>query len=160
MNRTIQPPAAPLAPYVEHPERGALMVTCRIGGQEYGLPIEAVREVVRLPALLSLAGAPPFLCGLLNLRGHYVPVLNGRMLVGEPVQYDLSNQIIIAGYGGPACGLLVDQVRDVEAWQPEQWQPLSNQTAAAFLQGVVDTGQAAVVLFDVAALLALVSGQA
>lgn len=156
MNRLIQRihPVLPVA--VDYPKQTALMVTCDIGVQQYGLPIAAVSEVVRLPALLSLAGAPPFLCGLLNLRGTYLPVLNGRILVGEPAVYDLSNQIIIAGYDQPAFGLLVDQVGGVQSWAPHKSKPLGKQSAAAFLQAVVTANDTSVVLFDVTALLALV----
>ena len=42
----------------------SLIVSFWLGPQQYGLPLEAVREVVRLPALVTLAGAVPALCGL------------------------------------------------------------------------------------------------
>lgn len=135
-----------------------LIVTCLLGTQQYGLPIDAVREVVRLPALLSLAGAPPYFCGLVNLRGNYMPVLDGRMLVEEPPWYDLTRQIIVIGYQRPEMGLLVDHVLDVCALQRAQWTPIAQHAAAAFLQGVVSTGPTSAIIFDVAVLLALVQG--
>src|SRR5262245_43733472 len=52
---------------------GALFVTFKIAYQYCALPLAETLEVVRLPALVELAGAPPTLCGLLNLRGRYIP---------------------------------------------------------------------------------------
>jgi purine-binding chemotaxis protein CheW len=132
-----------------------LIVTCTIGPQVYGIAIDAVKEVVRLPALIALAGAPPFVCGMLNLRGSYLPVLNGRVLVDEPAHYDASHQVIIAGREAPEMGLLVDQVLEVYTVPPGQRTQLGNQHAAAFLRSVINTGNASVLLFDVEALLAM-----
>jgi chemotaxis signal transduction protein len=138
------------------PKNLELVVTCSIGPQQYGLPIEAVREVVRLPALLTLADAPPFLCGLLNLRGGYLPVLDGRVLMGEVPTYTLSKQIIIAGYSAPQFGLLVDEVQEVLAMQNSQWTTIGHDFAASFLHGIIHQDNQSVILFDMAALLALV----
>jgi chemotaxis signal transduction protein len=120
------------------------------------LPIEAVREVVRLPALLTLADAPPFLCGLLNLRGSYLPVLDGRVLMGETPTYTLNKQVVIAGYSAPQFGLLVDEVQEVLAVQNSHWTTIGQTFAASFLQGVIHQGNQSVILFDLDALLALV----
>jgi purine-binding chemotaxis protein CheW len=133
-----------------------LIVTSTIGAQSYALPIEAVREVVRLPALLTLAGALPFICGMLNLRGNYIPVVDGRILMDEPYTYDLSNQIIILGHDEPQMGLLVDAVCDVFPIQNEQSRPIGHHVAAGYLTGVVTMEEGSVILFDVNALLALV----
>ena len=81
--------------------RGALFVTFKIAYQYCALRLAETLEVVRLPALVELAGAPPILCGLLNLRGRYIPVLDARALMGAPATYDLNSQIVIAGRGKP-----------------------------------------------------------
>jgi purine-binding chemotaxis protein CheW len=138
------------------PNDTTLIVTCSIGAQHYGLPIEFVREVVRLPALIHLAGAPPFVCGLLNLRGDYIPVMDGRILVEESASYDTSKQIIVAGRVQPEFGLLVDRVIDVHTTRHSQWKPINQQAAAAFLQNVINTNDNTVLILDMATLLAFV----
>jgi purine-binding chemotaxis protein CheW len=144
------------APTAHPPSTEALAtVTFQLGRQEYSLPLEEVREVVPLPALLQLAGAPPLLCGLLHRRGRYLPVLDGRILVGEPAHYDLSRQIVIAGRSQPELGLLVDQVRDVVHFQHHRITRVNEATAAAFVAGVVSTQSGAVVMLNLAALLSL-----
>ncbi len=134
----------------------ALMVMCSIGTQQYSFMIEHVREVVRLPALLSLVGAPPYLCGLLNLRGAYLPILDGRVLMGLSPQHTLSSQIIIVGHTAPQSGLLVDEVHGVYALPLNSMTPITRHAAAAFLRGVVSMQDGSVILIDLNALLSLV----
>jgi purine-binding chemotaxis protein CheW len=118
-----------------------LIVSFRLGQQHYGLPIEAVREVVQLPALLALAGAGPALCGLLNLRGVYLPVLDGRVLVGEVPHYDLGNQVIMVGDDRPELGLLVDRVEGVTTGVLHTHTPFQPGMAAALLDGIIRSAQ-------------------
>jgi purine-binding chemotaxis protein CheW len=153
MNTTLLAPAASVS------EHTIVMVTFQIAHQQYGLPLHAVIEIVRLPALMTLAGAPSTLCGLLNLRGQYVPVLDGRALVGEPPRYDLTSQIIIAGREKPEVGLLVDQVREVCTVAADQIMPLTRADIAPFLTSVFERTAGSVLLVDLLALLALTPKQ-
>jgi purine-binding chemotaxis protein CheW len=137
-------------------------VTFVLGAQEYGLPVADVVEIVPIPAMLALAGAPPYLVGLLNRRGRYLAVLDGRILVGEPAPYDCDRYIIIAGHAlpgtrqiGALVGLLVDQVCDVHAFDAESLAPLGAGTAAAFLRGIARRATRSVLLFGFEELLAL-----
>jgi len=132
-----------------------VIVSFRLGPQEYGLPVEAVREVVRLSALITLADPAPALCGLLNLRGYYLPVLDGRALVGEAPRYDLSNQIIIVGHTRPKLGLLVDQVNEVATFGRASRAPIQRGVAAPLLDSVINSDQGSMILLDVAVLAAL-----
>jgi purine-binding chemotaxis protein CheW len=160
MNHALLAPShqlgtAPAATKADEP----LIVTFQIGHQQYGLPLAVVLEIVRLPALVTLAGAPATLCGLLNLRGRYLPVLDGRTLVGEPPLYDVSCQIVIAGREKPELGLLVDRVRDVRATVASRITEINQNHVAAFLTNVFESEDGSVLLFDLAALLALTSSK-
>jgi chemotaxis signal transduction protein len=84
-------------------------------------------------------------------------VFDGRTLVGEPVAYDINAQIIIAGDRDATFGLLVDQVRDVDQLDPSHTTPLRRNTAATFLQGVVNSEHGSVLLFDFVRLREIVS---
>jgi len=133
----------------------SLIVSFWLGSQQYGLPLEAVLEVVRLPALVTLAGAAPALCGLLNLRGYYLPVLDGRVLVGEAPRYELSNQIIIVGHARPKLGLLVDQVNGVARFSRAARAPLQNGLATPLLESVINSENGALIVLDLTVLAAL-----
>jgi purine-binding chemotaxis protein CheW len=161
-NMILPAPSVSAIPRVSA-QGATLLVTFSIERQWYALPLEAVLQVVRLPALLHLAGAPPILCGMLNLHGQYLPVLSGRSLMDAPVQYELNNQIIVVGQmdaqSTPRFGLLVDQVHDVYTCYAGQVTALARHAASAFLRGVVHIQDRSILLCDVAELPALIPGQ-
>jgi purine-binding chemotaxis protein CheW len=138
-------------------------VTFEIGPQTYALPLVAVHEVIRLPALLEVAGAPPQLAGMLNLRGTHLPVLDGHAILGQPSDYSLASQIVIvadeAARDERAFGLLVDQVSDVLPLGLRNATKLAGR-GASFLKAVVATGDAPVTVIDAHALRALLSQEA
>jgi purine-binding chemotaxis protein CheW len=156
----LQPPA----PDTHHTSFAAALPTLTfiIGTQEYGLPVADVLEIVPVPAMLRLVGTPAYLVGVLNRRGRHLAVLDGRILVGEPAQYDLNRYIIIAGRAADnmeqviaPCGLLVDQVCDVRVLEPESLAPFSKGAAASFLWGIARWTDRSLLLFGFEELLAL-----
>ena len=132
-----------------------LAVTFMLGRQQYGLPVEDVMEIVLRPALVELAGAPPFLPGLLNLRGSFIPVIDCRSLLGEPPQEELNSHIVIAGRQRPEIGLLVDQVQNVGPYGAEQITSLNPATTAPYLKSVINAETGTVLLFDLPELTRL-----
>jgi purine-binding chemotaxis protein CheW len=56
----------------------------RLAGERYGLEIEKVREIIERPTLTRIPNAPAYLQGFFNLRGHIVPALSLRELLGMP----------------------------------------------------------------------------
>ncbi len=64
------------------PEPRAPFLCCRfrIAGREYHLPIEQMAEISELPPFTPVPLAPPFVSGLINLRGNVMPVIDlGRL---------------------------------------------------------------------------------
>ena len=64
-----------------HPSK---LVTFRLDGTHYGVPIERVAEMALLGELEPLAGSPPFLRGLMRLRGSVIPVVDLRIRLSMP----------------------------------------------------------------------------
>lgn len=59
------------------------VVGFRIGRETFGLPIELVREIVRVPEITSVPNAPDYIEGVINLRGRIIPVVDLRKRFGE-----------------------------------------------------------------------------
>ncbi|MCS6939312.1 MAG: chemotaxis protein CheW [Roseiflexaceae bacterium] len=138
------------------------LVICRIGVQDYALPLEATLRVVRLPALTILPDSKPEICGLLNLNGRHLPVIDGRRLVGETSHYDLTNQIIIVNAGAdaadvPALGLLVDEVYGLAHLSSSGVHTLDTSYAGKFFSGVVSLDHRSFPVFNVAELRRMVA---
>lgn len=60
------------------------LVTCVLGGVEFGLDIKSVQEIVRLPKITPVPRAPEYVQGVANLRGNLLPIINSRARFGLP----------------------------------------------------------------------------
>jgi chemotaxis-related protein WspB len=98
-----------------------LVLTFQVGRDRLALDIGRVKEVVPRVRLQPLAGAPPWLAGVLIYRGQAVPVLDLHHLVGAgDCPPHLSSRIILTPYGDEdrLLGLLAAQVADLRDVQP------------------------------------------
>jgi purine-binding chemotaxis protein CheW len=81
---------------------------------EYGLPIEIVREIIRMVEITPIPETPTFLAGVIDLRGEIVSIVDLRRRLGlAPKEYSLSTPIIISDISGHTTGIIVDQVSEV-----------------------------------------------
>lgn len=90
-------------------------VCFRVAGQDYGLPIERVQEVLREAPIEPVPGTTALVLGVINLRGQIVTVLElGARLGLDPVPADPAAQrIVVLDIGDERFGLRVDEVTDV-----------------------------------------------
>ncbi len=100
-------------------------VVFRLGHQEYGLPIAAVDEIARVPEQISkLPKAPAFIDGVMNLRGHVVPIVDLRRRFEIPSEATSDAQrILVLSISGAKTGFLVDAVSEVARMSAAQIQP-------------------------------------
>src|SRR5215831_20492759 len=63
-------------------DRSQSFVVFRLGKEGYALEVMRVQEVLDMQALTEVPGGPKFLLGVINLRGHVVPVYDLRMPFG------------------------------------------------------------------------------
>ena len=90
-------------------------IVFQLGGEEYGLPITAVDEVVRVPDTLTrLPKAPAFIDGVMNLRGRIVPVIDQRRRFRFEGQGERRRErIIVVRIDHMHAGFVVDSVSEV-----------------------------------------------
>jgi purine-binding chemotaxis protein CheW len=107
-------PAPGLAPAEGAPEARMQIVSFFIGREKYGLGIERVREVNRLQDLTFVPNCPPYIKGVINLRGRIVPVIELALKLGlgrsEP---DKDSRVVVVEFQGELLGLLADRVARV-----------------------------------------------
>lgn len=101
-----------LANYKDEPKEHHL-VTFNLG-EEYGVPISQVQEIVRVGGITRVPNAPPYMEGVINLRGRVLPVLNLRKrLKISAGTIDKGSRIVVTEVGTKVLGLLVDAVSHV-----------------------------------------------
>jgi purine-binding chemotaxis protein CheW len=90
-----------------------------LGGQEFGLELAAVQEVVDRPEAITAApGAESLVAGMIAFRDRLLPLLSLRGLLGfEPAPFE-EGQIVVASLRGASVGLIVDHARAVISADP------------------------------------------
>lgn len=90
------------------------VIVFKLGKEEYGVEVEKVETIERIVHLTRVPKTPPFIKGVMNLRGIVVPVLDlrGRFGLTETEHTD-SSRIIIVNVGELKVGMIVDSADDV-----------------------------------------------
>jgi purine-binding chemotaxis protein CheW len=106
------------------------LVIFRLQGIEHAVPVEDVVQVLRMVAITPVAQAPPWLRGVIDLRGRVIPVIDLRRRLGMPQRApDLSTPILVVRGRGVTAGLVADEVVEVLALPCRAWSP-SDRVAA------------------------------
>src|SRR3954470_11270747 len=101
---------------MSEPEAAAVreLITFRVADQEYGVDITDVREIRGWTPATPLPRTPPYVRGVINLRGAVLPIVDMAARMGfaasEP---SVRHVIIVVWIEGQLVGLLVDAVCDI-----------------------------------------------
>ena len=97
----------------------------KLGAEEYGIDILRVQEIRSYEEPTRIANAPPFIKGVVNLRGVIVPIIDMRMKFNlEQANYDDFTVVIVLNIGSRVVGMVVDAVSDVITLKPDQLRPV------------------------------------
>lgn len=89
------------------------VLSFEVGTQTYCVPVNSVREIRGVTPPTQLPDAPPYVRGVINLRGQVMPVIDLSARLGKGVAEDGPRQVIIViESGDDVAGLLVDAVCD------------------------------------------------
>ncbi|PDO09886.1 MAG: hypothetical protein BLM47_10330 [Candidatus Reconcilbacillus cellulovorans] len=133
------------------------VVTFRLGGEEFGIPISDVNEIIFVPAITPIAKAPPSVVGIMNLRGNIIPVIDLRIALRMPVAERTKKQrIIVAQIGGKPTGVMVDEVTQVlhvteEMLENAPDRVMTSQTR--YIRGICKIQDRLIVLLDLGEVL-------
>jgi purine-binding chemotaxis protein CheW len=96
------------------------IIVFTLDGQHCGIPLEAVERVVPMVMVTPLPGVPAFVCGVINVQGEIVPVVDLRRLFSLPErQVALDDQLIITRFSGRCMALIADATQGVSACRQE-----------------------------------------
>lgn len=132
-----------------------------LGGEAYAMDIRFVREVIHFEALTQVPLMPPFVRGVINLRGAVLPVVDLSVRFSRPETEASRRTCVVilelAREGRPlVLGVMVDSVSEVLELAADEIEPapsFGEDPRAAFIQGVGKLGGKFVVLLDVMHLL-------
>jgi purine-binding chemotaxis protein CheW len=141
------------------------IVTFRVGTEEFGLAIGAISEVVRPLPITALPHMPPFVAGVIDLRGMIIPIVDLRQRFGIPaVNGNQSKVRMLITWGavpGTAStqgmlGFVVDGVQEVmhiPAASIGSAPEAAKGRGTEFIAGVVKAVDRLIVLIDITKVL-------
>lgn len=90
------------------------LVTFSIGDEEFGVEILKVQEIIRMLEITKVPKAPPFVEGVINLRGKVIPIIDLRKRFGLASRdHDKNTRIIVINIHSMIVGFVVDSVSEV-----------------------------------------------
>lgn len=132
-------------------------LTFALGSESYGVPVLAVREIIRLCPITPVATMPPHVRGVINLRGKVIPLVDLRLRFGLPAaeEHDrtciIVAQVAAASGGTRPYGVIVDAVEEVVAFAAADIEPppdFGNALDARFITGMAKASTGVKVLVD------------
>jgi chemotaxis signal transduction protein len=136
---------------------GAVVV--RLGGTRYGIPMESVAEVGRMPRLTRVPGVPDWMAGVANFRGRILPVVDLRPLLdAAQVSPGTAARLLVLSKDGTGLGLLTEGVEGTAEIDPDSIVPppgTLSAEATALLAGQITDRRGPLALLDVTAVFRL-----
>jgi purine-binding chemotaxis protein CheW len=138
------------------PETRREYLTFFLGGEEYGVPIAHVREVLKSPVLTEVPRAPAHVLGVMMLRGEVIAVFDPRYELGVGASAPgRGARVLICDAGDGPRGLRVDAVSQVLRLPQSAIEPRTTTLggSAECISGIGRDRGRFVILLDTAALL-------
>lgn len=90
-------------------------ISFKCAGEEFGVEIGRVKEILRMSAITPVPRAPDYLLGMMNLRGIIIPVLDLKHRLGQGrFQATEKTRILVLSITGGLSGIVVDEVSQVQ----------------------------------------------
>ena len=132
-------------------------LTFKLNEEVFGLAIGKVREVLDFTTVTRVPQTPPYMRGVINLRGSVVPVVDLNLKFGMAqtaktvntciiiVEIDMEGEVTV-------LGALADSVQEVVEMEPDQIEPapkIGTRLNTEFIKGMGKRGEQFVILLDV-----------
>ena len=100
------------------------LVGFRLGNEQYCVDIMHVQEIILIGQVTEMPQVPSHVRGLINLRGHVIPIIDLRSQFGlEPAADAETARIIVLNLGDRTLGITVDEVNQVLRIRRDQLEP-------------------------------------
>lgn len=150
----------------DHGENSAAheFVTMSIDRQRFGIPVLQVQDVLGTQRIARVPLAPPWVAGVLNLRGRIVTAIDVRRRLGMAKAVQLCTEMsIVVEHDGELYSLIVDEVGEVVKYGAEAIgtnPPTLDPVWRRISKGIVRTDDGLLVILDVEKLFALTQADA
>lgn len=138
-------------------------LTFILGDEKFAIPVDYVQEVVELDTVTKVPQTPPYMLGIINLRGKILPLLDTRLKLGLPGgERTRKNRILILdiqdGDKATQVGAIVDlahevvEIEDRQIQQSEDFESYKNGTP---ITGIINNNGDITMIMDIAKVFSI-----
>ncbi|HOW19827.1 MAG TPA: chemotaxis protein CheW [Phycisphaerae bacterium] len=142
---------------VQGRDLGGKYLTFGLAGEEYGLEILKVREIIGMMDITAVPRTPEFVRGVINLRGKVIPVVDLRRKFDMPAAEATDETcIIVVDVGRVEMGIMVDKVSEVLDIASEDIEPPPSFGVSVdtdFILGMGKANNRVTILLDISRVL-------
>ena len=132
-------------------------LTFSLAGEEYGIGILKIKEIIGMMPITTVPRTPAFMKGVINLRGKVIPVVNLRLKFGlEEIPYTEKTCIIVVELVNQTAevpmGIVVDSVSEVlniKGPDIEETPAFGSQFDTEFIFGMAKINEGVKILLDI-----------
>jgi len=144
-------------------ERREQYLAFTLGGETFAMDIRSIREVIQFGGITDVPLTPPFIRGVINLRGSVVPVIDLFVRFGRAATEVAHRTCIVIleltqGEGTAELGVMVDNVSEVLSIGESEIEPapsFGSDIRSEFIAGVAKVGDRFVILLEVNKVLSV-----
>jgi purine-binding chemotaxis protein CheW len=134
------------------------LVVFELGGEEFGVEIMNVQEIIRMPEMTQIPQSPDFVEGVINLRGRIIVVVNlSKRFNLQSRVADENSRIIVVEIGSSVVGMIVDSVNEVLRIPISSVEPapelVMSKVSRNYLKGVGKIDKRLLILLDLGRVL-------
>jgi len=123
--------------------------------EHYGIPYQAVAEILYFQGIAEIPCTPDFVAGVINRRGELLTVLDlNRFFKTDHVTYSDNARIIIVNGSGLTLGLIVDDVIGIDTYDAQRLSPPLPSSGVSNIQYVKGIHHGEVTILDMEEILA------
>ena len=128
-----------------------------LNGATYAIRSRDIQQLDMVRAITTVPNAPPFVQGVVSVRGEVIPVVNLRRRFGfDDAPASARSRMLVVRQGKRTVGLLVDSAREFASIADTEIQPPPDTIAdisGRYLEGIAQVGDRLVLVLDVTELL-------
>jgi purine-binding chemotaxis protein CheW len=137
------------------PDHLLQLVSFMLDGEEFGLEVLKVREIIRIPTITKMPNTAQYIEGVVNLRGKVIPIISMRKRFGLPDSgNDSQTRIIVMDVANNLTGFIVDGVSEVIRVRSSEINPppslvTSGGVSQEFITGIFNHAERLLILLDI-----------
>jgi purine-binding chemotaxis protein CheW len=135
------------------------LVILNLNEEDFGVEITQVDSIIKMQEIYKVPNTPPFIEGLINLRGKVYTVFCLRKKFGMPDKpFDGNTKIVIVNVNSIMVGFIVDEVKEILTFEEADVEPAPDfikELDRKYLTGVAKKGDKIVLILDLKQVLSL-----